>query len=76
MYKVSCESCRNEVEVALYFSGKRIISHEKNALNNETYYEAVCRGTAICPICGCTIEKLFKKTISSKSIVDLAVGGQ
>ena len=74
MVKVLCEGCNNEVVVALYFSDKRIITHEENALNNATYYEASCIGEAICPICGCHIEKLFKKTISSKSIVDLAVG--
>jgi hypothetical protein len=74
MHKVQCDGCRNEVEVALYFYDKRIITHEENALNNATYWEAMCRGEAICPICGCNIEKLFKKTISGKNIVDLAVG--
>jgi uncharacterized protein (UPF0212 family) len=74
MHKVQCEGCRNEVEVALYFSDKRIITHEENALNDIRYYEAVCRGESICPICGCSIEKFFKKTISNKSIVDLALG--
>lgn len=74
MHKVQCDGCRNEVEVALYFSDKRIITHEENALNGR-YYEAVCRGESICPICGCNIEKLFKKIISNKSIVDLAVEG-
>lgn len=73
MHKVQCDGCRNEVKVALYFSDKRIITHEENAFNAR-YYEAVCRGEAICPICGCTITKFFKKTISNKSIVDLALG--
>jgi uncharacterized protein (UPF0212 family) len=74
MHKVQCDGCRNEVEVAFYFSDKRIITYEENALNNGRYYEAICRGESICPICGCSIEKLFKKIISNKSIVDLAVG--
>ena len=74
MHKVHCDGCRNDVEVALYFYDKRIITHEEGALNNVTYYEAMCRGEAICPICGCDIDRLFKKTISNKSIVDLAVG--
>lgn len=74
MHKVQCDGCKNEVEVALYFSNKRIITHEEGALNNVIYYEAGCIGEAICPICGCHIEKLFKKTISNKSIVDLAIG--
>ena len=74
MHKVQCEGCRNEVEVVLYFSNKRIITHEENALNNVVYYEAVCIGEAICPVCGCNIKKHFKKEISNKSIVDLAVG--
>ncbi len=76
MHKVQCDGCRNEVEVVLYFSDKRIITHEAGALNNATDYEAVCRGEAICPICGCNIDKLFKKIISGKSIVDLAVGNK
>jgi hypothetical protein len=75
MHKVHCDGCKNEVEVALYFSDKRIIVHEENALNNVRHYEAVCRGEAICPICGCNINKLFRKAISNKSIVDLAVEG-
>ena len=74
MHKVQCNGCRNEVEVALYFYDKRIITHEESTLNNATYYEASVIGEAICPICGCNIKKLFKKTISGKSIVDLAVG--
>ena len=73
MHRILCEGCRNEVEVAIYFSDKRIITHEENALNNVIYYEASCIGEAICPICGCNIKKHFKKTISNKSIVDLAV---
>lgn len=72
MHRVKCEGCRNEVEVALYFSDKRIITHDENALTLNTTYEAFCRGEAICPICGCDIKKVFKKTISSKDIVDLA----
>lgn len=75
MHKVHCDGCNQDVEVALYFSDKRIIVHEENALNNVRCYEAVCRGESICPICGCDINKLFRKTISNKSIVDLAVEG-
>lgn len=73
MIKVKCDGCSNEVKVALYFSDKRIITHEESALNNATYYEASCLGEAICPICGCNIRKHFKKIISGKNIVDLAV---
>ncbi len=74
MHRILCEACRNEVEVALYFSHKRIITHEENALNNATYYEASCLGEAICPVCGYNIKKHFKKIISGKNIVDLAIG--
>lgn len=73
MHKVHCDSCREEVEVVLYFSNKRIITQE-SVLNCEPTYEATYIGEAICPICGCNIKKYFKKTISAKSIVDLAVG--
>ena len=74
MHRVKCDGCRNEVEVALYFSDKRIITHDEDALNLSATYEAFCRGEAICPICGCDIKKVFKKTISPKDIVDLATG--
>ena len=74
MYKVLCDDCRNEVEVAFYFHDKRIITHNANALNDHAYYEATCIGDAICPICGCKLRKFFSKAISNKSIVDLAVG--
>ena len=74
MYKVHCDNCKNEVRVALYFCNKHIITHEENALNNATSYEAICTGITICPICGCEIKKLFKKTISGKNIVELAMG--
>lgn len=73
MHKVQCDGCRNEVDVALYFSNKRIITQE-SLLNCEQTYEAVCTGEAICPVCGCNIKKLFKKLISGKNIVDLALG--
>ena len=74
MHRIQCEGCRNEVEVALYFSNKRIITHEEGALNSVTYYEASCLGEAICPVCGCNISKVFHKLISHKDIVDLAIG--
>ena len=73
MHKVHCDGCSNEVEVALYFSNERIITNE-SVLNFEPTYEAICFGEAICPICGCNIKKLFKKIISGKNIVDIAVG--
>ena len=73
MHRVQCDGCRNDVDVVLYFSDKRIITHDENALTLGTTYEAFCRGEAICPICGCTISKVFHKLISNKDIVDLAI---
>ena len=75
MHRVKCDGCRNEVDVALYFSNKRIIVQE-SLLACEPTYEAACIGEAICPICGCGIKKTYKKTISPKDIVDLATGGK
>jgi hypothetical protein len=74
MHRVQCNVCRNDVEVALYFSDKRIITHDENALNLSTTYEAFCRGEAICPLCGCNTSKVFRSLISHKDIVDLAIG--
>lgn len=74
MHKVQCDGCKNEVRVALFFYDKYIIIHEDSDLKGKKHYEAFCRGSAICPICGCSIEKIFVKTILGKDIVDLAVG--
>ena len=74
MLEILCENCGNEVRVVPYFYDRRIITHEENALNNATYYEAIVTGEAVCPMCGYKIKKHFKKTISNKNIVDLAVG--
>lgn len=72
--KVVCEGCREEMRLPLYFSNVRILSHEVTALNGERYYEAVAEGKTICPNCGCTINKQFKKEISNNKIIALAVG--
>jgi hypothetical protein len=72
--KVTCECCKEEMRIPLYFSNARIISTEMSALNNEVYYEAVVEGKAICPNCGCMINKSFKKHISPGHIIELAVG--
>ena len=71
--KLTCRHCFNEVEVALYFSDARIITREyPNAGSCD--YEAVVHGKAICPRCGATIEKPFRKHINKSDIIKLAGG--
>ena len=72
--RVTCNICHKEVEVALYFSDEKIVFHDSNALRSERTYEAYTHGKAICPLCGSTIEKPFKKYITKSAIIKLAGG--
>ena len=74
MHKVQCEGCKQEVEVALYFYETRINTYESHVSDKAPSYEAFVRGRAICPCCGTEINKLFIRSITGKSIVNLAVG--
>lgn len=75
MQTVTCEHCKEAVFVNLYFSGERITTHQSVfSLSGEEFYRAVVNGRAICPKCGQTINKIFRKDISPRSIIKLAGG--
>jgi uncharacterized protein (UPF0212 family) len=76
MKTVQCHNCKNNVEVAFYFYGERIVTHDSVAftLDCNQDYEAIVNGMAICPSCGKEIKEIFHKIISKESIINMAVG--
>ena len=72
---ITCNYCKEEIDVALYFSDA-IITTEENFYEGYTYYRAQTRGRAICPICGKTIDKRFSEYITKTDIIKLAIGEQ
>lgn len=71
--KITCKRCKEEVEVAMYFFNKRITTKCYLPGDPEEYH-AVTFGRAICPCCGAEINEKFSSMISSKDIVQLAIG--
>ena len=75
MQTIMCEHCKETVLVNLYFSGERITTHESGlSFDDKEFYRAMVNGRAICPKCGQTINKIFRKDISPRSIIKLAGG--
>ena len=73
MKTVQCNNCKNDVRVAFYFYGERIVTHD-SVIDCGQNYEAIVNGRAVCPACGKEINEIFHKTISKESIIDIAVG--
>ena len=71
--RITCKYCKEEVDVALYFSDA-LITTEENFCEGYTYYVARTRGRAICPVCGTTIDKSFNERITKRDIIKLATG--
>lgn len=75
MQKVTCEHCKQSVFVNLYFYGAQITTHDRAfEIGEKHYYTAMVNSKAICPLCGQTINQIFSKEISAKSIIELAGG--
>ena len=75
MIKVECSDCKLESYVEMYFYDERIVTRD-SAIYDRTVHEAFVTGKAICPHCGATINKQFRKYISMEDIIKLAVGEQ
>ena len=75
MTEIICDSCKLATRVEMYFYDERIISHD-SVIKDRIGYEALATGKAICPHCGVTINKQFKKYIKAEDIIKLAVGEQ
>ena len=72
---VTCDRCKEEVQVNMYFYGEEV---NKNIVifSCAEYWEARCRGKAICPNCGVEIHKCYANSIEPRDIIKLAIGGK
>ena len=72
---VTCNNCKEEVQVNMYLYyaeiGKNMV-----AFSDTEYWEARCRGKAICPCCGAEIHKHYSRPIESSDIIKFAIGGE
>lgn len=71
MIKVTCNRCKNEVTVPLYFYDVRIIVEDEPIYRNKNYVASAI-GKAICPCCGNEICERCHNTIYNDDIIALA----
>lgn len=71
--KVTCNNCKNEVEVSMYFNNARIITRHATLYLEEDYIASI-DGKAICPICGNHIGEIFHRRITDDDILWLTTG--
>ncbi len=71
MIKVTCNRCKEEVVVPLYFYDVRILV-EDNPMSMLREYTASAIGKAICPRCGNEIREHCRCPIFNDDIIDLA----
>lgn len=71
MIQVTCNKCKEEVTVPLYFYDVHIIV-EDNPLTMHRDYIASAMGKAICPCCGNEIREHCRCPIFNDDIIDLA----
>lgn len=71
MIKVTCNKCKEEVAVPLYFYDIRILTEEGPMYRNEGYVASAI-GKAICPCCGNEIREHCRCPIYNEDIVELA----
>lgn len=71
MIKVTCNKCKEEVVVPLYFYDVRILVDE-NPIDMRRGYTASAWGKAICPQCGNDIDEQCRCPIFDDDIINLA----
>lgn len=71
MLKITCNKCKQEVTVPLYFYDIRILT-EKEPMYRDKEYIASAMGKAICPCCGNEIREQCSKPICEDEIIELA----
>lgn len=71
LIKVTCNKCKEEVAVPLYFYDVRILV-EDNPTTMHREYTASALGKAICPYCGAEIHEHCRCPIFNDDIKDLA----
>lgn len=75
---VTCDKCKEKVEVNMYLYNANIVKTSDH-FHLVEYWEARCRGKAICPNCGVEIHKDYARPIETSDIIQLAmwtVGGK
>ena len=70
---VTCDKCKEEVEVNMYLYDIHIYK-TADIFDYHEYWEAQCRGKAICPCCGVEIHKYYARPIAPSDIIKLAMG--
>lgn len=73
--KVTCNNCKQEVEVPMYFYNERITITSYLQFDTEEY-KAFIDGKAICPLCGSAIYEIFHSRISKEDIIWIATKGK
>lgn len=71
LIQVTCNNCKEKVDVPLYFYDVRIIV-EDNPMTMCREYTASAMGKAICPCCGHEIREHCKRPIYPNDIIELA----
>ena len=71
MITITCNHCKNEITVPMYFSDVKI-TNESYMTFNTVEYRAIAAGKAICPMCGNEVREVFSNVFSSQDIIDFA----
>ena len=71
MIKVTCNRCKEEVAVPLYFYDVRILTRDEPMYRDKEYVASAI-GKAICPCCGNEIREHCSSPIFNDDIIDLA----
>lgn len=74
LIQVTCNKCKEKVNVPLYFYDTRIIV-EDNPTTMHREYIASAIGKAICPCCGNEIREHFSSEITQSDIISMATKG-
>ena len=76
MISITCNKCKQEVEVPMYFYDAHINTLDSHMVREREYYRAVVSGKAICPYCGTEIREIFYSEISDEDIIRIATKGR
>lgn len=71
LIKVTCNECKEEVAVPLYFYDVRILTEDEPMCHNKSYVASAI-GKAICPCCGNEIHEHCRNPIFDDDIIALA----
>lgn len=70
--KITCRYCKEESDVAPYFSNPRIVT-EENPQFCIISHLAMVEGLMVCPFCGQILKEIYQTEITHKDIINLAL---